>query len=104
MKTFTITTTIRDEDAVVSFDYYPGDPGRTYGPPENCYPPEPDEIEILSVKINDEEVELTEDELEKLEDRIYNDAGDLYAQVLESDKEDSVAAYYGYRDACRDDY
>lgn len=25
--------------------YYPGDPGRTSGPPEMCYPPEPPEIE-----------------------------------------------------------
>ncbi len=24
--------------------YTPGDPGRLSGPPENCYPPEPEEI------------------------------------------------------------
>lgn len=28
----------------VIFDYYPGDPGKGYGPPENCYPPESPEI------------------------------------------------------------
>jgi len=27
-------------------NYYGGDPGRTYGPPELCYPPEPAEIEF----------------------------------------------------------
>lgn len=26
--------------------YYPGSPGQTYGPPERCYPPEGDDIDI----------------------------------------------------------
>lgn len=30
----------------VSFQATPGDPGRTSGPPERCYPPEPPEFEI----------------------------------------------------------
>lgn len=34
----------------------PYDPGRTYGPPENCYPPEGGEVEILSIKLNGKEV------------------------------------------------
>jgi len=25
--------------------YHPGDPGRTYGPPEDCWPPEPAEMD-----------------------------------------------------------
>jgi hypothetical protein len=32
----------------LSVQYYPGDPGKTYGPPEQCYPPEPDEVDIAS--------------------------------------------------------
>lgn len=39
-----ITATIPLEITVTS--YFPGDPGRTSGPPENCYPPEPPEIEF----------------------------------------------------------
>jgi hypothetical protein len=27
-------------EAEILVDYYPGDPGCTYGPPERCYPPE----------------------------------------------------------------
>lgn len=30
-------------------NYTPGDPGRTYGPPEYCYPAEPDELEFISL-------------------------------------------------------
>lgn len=30
---------------VVVEKYYPGDAGKTYGPPETCYPPEPAEID-----------------------------------------------------------
>jgi hypothetical protein len=26
--------------------YVPADPGRTYGPPERCYPPQPAEVEF----------------------------------------------------------
>lgn len=36
--------------------YYPGDPGRYYGPPEHCYPSEPAEIEICSLKYGDKDV------------------------------------------------
>ena len=32
----------------IEFDYNPGDPGRTSGPPENCYPPEGEEFEITA--------------------------------------------------------
>jgi hypothetical protein len=33
------------------FDYHPGRPGFIGGPPERCYPDEPPELEIQSVKI-----------------------------------------------------
>lgn len=34
----------------------PYDPGRTYGPPEKCYPPEGGECEIEKVELNGVEV------------------------------------------------
>ena len=37
-------------DYRVTLSVTPGDPGRTWGPPEKCYPPEGPEIEVLSVR------------------------------------------------------
>jgi hypothetical protein len=46
--TFTVTGT-----------YYPADPGRTYGRPEDCYPPEPSEFSIHEI---DPPIPSSEDE------------------------------------------
>lgn len=35
----------------VTFTYFPGDPGRTSGPPERCYPPEPAEFEVVEAHL-----------------------------------------------------
>ena len=35
-----------EQEVTVRYYYTPADPGKTSGPPENCYPPEPSEIEI----------------------------------------------------------
>lgn len=33
------------------YDYTPGNPGRTYGPPEKCYPPEDATLDITEVRL-----------------------------------------------------
>ena len=44
----------------VEYNYTPGEPGFISGPPENCYPPEPEEIEITNVRlVNPESIMLT---------------------------------------------
>jgi len=51
----------------ITLDVYPGDPGRTYGPPECCYPPEPatiepEECEHCGTKVDSERVwEMVDD-------------------------------------------
>ena len=35
----------------VEFTYTPGVPGNTSGPPETCYPAEPPELELYSVRV-----------------------------------------------------
>lgn len=38
-----------DLDWRILGEYYPGDRGRTSGPPENCYPPEPPAFTDLTI-------------------------------------------------------
>jgi hypothetical protein len=45
-------------------EYFPGDPGRCSGPPENCYPPEPPEVNLSELKLNGKDFsELLESDL-----------------------------------------
>jgi hypothetical protein len=56
----------------IEYTCSPYDPGCTYGPPENCYPPEGGEIEELTAYGPDgKEFKLTDEENEKLESHIY---------------------------------
>lgn len=50
-----------DVSATIHFDFQRGYAGRTDGPPENCYPGEPDQFEITKV-ILDEAAVLTDGE------------------------------------------
>lgn len=43
--TDTVTCPNEECEADVNVAYYPGSPGKTYGPPEDCYPPEGDDID-----------------------------------------------------------
>ena len=50
----------------VEFDYYPGRPGKTSGPPENCYPDEPAEVEVRKVVCIGCQHQFTTAEVDKL--------------------------------------
>jgi hypothetical protein len=64
-------TAYLDDDTELSIEYTqtPYDPGRTYGPPEDCYPPEGGDVEIINIsrKISDcwYPYAATDDEIEK---------------------------------------
>ena len=69
--------------------YYPGSPGRYSGPPEDCYPAEPDELEIESVTVggvdiialvSDAFLDRCDDELRA---RIYERANDEWEAAAE---------------------
>jgi hypothetical protein len=51
MASKTLSIEIGGQDLEVELDYSPGDPGRTSGPPEKCYPPEDPSIDITKVKL-----------------------------------------------------
>lgn len=74
MHTIQHTITRGDEDIDIDVDYEvaPYDPGRTYGPPEDCYPPEGGEITSLTAYRDGEEFALTDAEASAVEQRIYD--------------------------------
>ena len=86
------TTTIQPADRhdeieiVVEYDYHKGSPGRTYGPPERCYPSEPAHVEIIAVTYAGVTItdSLSESQLESLEQEIEEDM----VESLAADKQD----------------
>lgn len=63
-----------DEDEIeleIEYSVTPYDPGRTYGPPEHCYPPEGGEVEELSAFRDGKPFPLTDAERDQIEQHIY---------------------------------
>jgi hypothetical protein len=59
--------------------YTPEDPGRVYGPPENCYPPEPDSFEIDHGYYADSPDRLIPDDLvDTLTEKARERAAEIY--------------------------
>jgi hypothetical protein len=62
------TTEINLGTIIVEGTYYPGSPGRYTGPPENCYPAEPDEFEPETFRLTGD----LDDFLGYLDDKLYS--------------------------------
>lgn len=67
-------------------DFRPGVPAKTYGPPENCWPAEPAEIEINGVTLFDASDRKTPLECPRwlhdaIVDALENDMDDLLAKA-----------------------
>ena len=65
--------------------YTPGSPGRTYGPPEDCYPAEPEDVELEVALVDGKPFELTEHEEELALEELAVQA----QEEMESDYDDS---------------
>lgn len=79
----------RDDETEVTVEYTISDydPGVLSGPPENCYPPEGGEVEIIRVFTDAGDVTFTDDEAEKWSDWIAqnHDFDDDYDDYLDRD-------------------
>lgn len=81
-----------EEEFRVECSVSPSDPGRLYGPPERCYPPEPAEVEVL--RVFDEETGKERPDLVAV---VEADLASIEVEAIEDAEDRHVAAY---EDAC----
>lgn len=81
-----------DLDVTYSANYTPG---RTYGPPEDCYPDD-SELEITSITYSGEDITdlLSEKALEQIEAKVWEDANATW----QDDGPDPDAMYDAWRE------
>ncbi len=70
---------------------HPGHPGRTYGPPELCFPAEPPEFELVSVQVFGGELPL-DNVPAPLRERLEEAIQDELPSLLESERADAAEA------------
>lgn len=69
--TTTLLLNFQETDVRVEFDYTPATPGKTFGPPEDCYPPEAADVELLAVLSGATDLTrvLSQEQLKELQER-----------------------------------
>lgn len=82
MKSETIGTFENDmgQEIKAKVDYYHGSPGKLYGPPEKCYPPEPAEVEIYDCTIGGFEYVPTDEELQEWTNQVLENPFDFFME------------------------
>lgn len=92
-KTITVEATLFGEvEFVMTYEYTPFRPGRFSGPPEDCYPDEPEELEIESIENTSSILPdgnlmniLEDDFIELLKDRLLDAIHDDFVDIDPSD-------------------
>jgi hypothetical protein len=83
-----------DHEIHLTYTITPYDPGCTYGPPENCYPPEGGEVEIISASEGGMPRELSPHEDQMARDAIFQD------HEWDDGQPDEAAEWRGYDADC----
>jgi hypothetical protein len=78
----------KEVEVTAEYSYSPGSPGKTYGPPENCYPPEGAEAEVEIVYLTDDKTKT--DIMPRLSTEIIES---LFEQACEEGEEGDADAY-----------
>ena len=73
-------------EVTVDYKWFPGAPPVVSGPADSWDPGYPDEVEIVSVWIDMEEIELTEKETKKAEDMALQLGGEQWAEMKGGDE------------------
>lgn len=95
--TYTVDFGILGEnDLTVFYNYTPAQAGRYSGPPEDCYPDEPEEIEIVDVSADG--VVLKKRILSNLLE-ILQDDDDLAIAISENEKDEADEARADYEES-----
>lgn len=79
----------------VELEFYPGDPGKTYGPPEDCWEPVSADVEIQSVinlLTNEKITDPTREQADRWTDIIFEKAMDLWEESSISCWDNTVAS------------
>lgn len=85
----------------ITVDFYPGSPGKLSGPPENCYPPEDPEFDLISVKdekghtLTDAEVEALKIDDETLEAAVLDHLQGLEDDAIDRKIDEAVERRHG---------
>jgi hypothetical protein len=89
-RTFEATVELGEVEVEVTVEYHysPGSPGKTYGPPENCYPPEEAEAEVEQVYLTSDETKT--DIMPQLTAAVIEM---LFEQACEAGEDDDADAY-----------
>lgn len=75
---FSVERDDQEIELVVRGSYSPGSPGKVWGPPEDCYPPEPAEVEIEEILKDGQpwDGQLTDEEEKAAEEALMASAED----------------------------